>query len=95
MNKFNLYDLIGKLAAATTQKKEENPAADQTVRKDRPAPPPPVADIPPKKPFGADKAAVVEMLRRHDKKSREIDEKIKKAAQSAGDEYSTEKSVFR
>lgn len=83
MNKFNLYDLIGKLAAATTQKKEEQPTADQTRFQTKPAPPPP-ADIAPKKPFGADKAAVVEMLRRHDKKSREIDEKIKKATERDG-----------
>ena len=76
MSKFDLYDLIGKLAAAATQKKEQT----APLKEENAAPSTAAAAAPAdKKPFGADRAAVVEMLKRHDQKSREIDERIKEA----------------
>ncbi|MBP5372706.1 MAG: hypothetical protein J6Y44_00785 [Clostridia bacterium] len=70
VNKFNLYDLLGKLAAAATKKQEEKPA-------EKPAPESKAESPDPPPPFTPDKRAVIEMIRRHDKKSREIDERIK------------------
>ena len=76
MKDFNVYDLIGRLADAVNNKKNR-PAVTEAENKSVAEPDIPAAAPPKKKPFGADKAAVVEMLRRHDKKSREIDERIK------------------
>lgn len=80
MNKFNLYDLLGRLAAAATKKQEEKPKENSSpeIKSPENEPPPPAVLKSP------DKRAVIEMIRKHDQKSRDIDERIK--AQSKEDE---------
>ena len=82
MNKFNLYDLISKLAVAASQKTaDKNADAEESAPAEAAPKSAPSADAAPKK-SPPDLSAVMEMLRRHDKKSREIDERVKELEKS-------------
>ena len=83
MNKINLYDLIGKLAVAATQKTAEkgaeapaSPPAEKQPLQNANVASSKKNETTPNKAY--DRGAVIEMLRRHDKKSREIDQRLEK-----------------
>ena len=90
MKKFDLLDLITRLGEAvlsgsgkkTAEQTDQNADVAGGFVKTETQKPMPASDL--KQPSTSEQA-VVEMLRRHDKKSKEIDEKIKAAHDKNGD----------
>ena len=75
MSRFNVYELLDRLADAVT-KTRTPPDADAPSAPAAPIGTPAPTPFPAREKPTKKELAVVEMLRNHDKKSREIDEKI-------------------